>query len=253
MKIYSNQTVLEATKKRLNWIFDEFPNVVVSVSGGKDSTVVFELSYEIAKERGRLPLRVFFIDQEAEWGATIEQIQSIMYREGVDPYWMQVPMVLFNATSHQDHWLKCWDPDKRALWIHPQDPISKKENIYGTDRFEHMFKEVFRVEFGDTPTANIGGVRAQESPTRMTSLTYLPKYKWVTWGKKFYAQLGHYTFYPIYDWGYTDVWKAIYEHGWNYNKIYDLQYQYGVGLNDMKVSNVHHETAVQNLFNVQEM
>ena len=62
----------------------------------------------------------------------------------------------------------------------------------------------------------------------------------------------HYTFYPIYDWSYTDIWKAIGSNHWDYNKIYNYYYQDGVPFNQMRISNVHHETAVRALFLLQK-
>lgn len=96
-------------------------------------------------------------------------------------------------------------------------------------------------------------MRTEESPTRFVALTSHPTYKWITWGKKFSDKRKHYTFYPIYDWSYTDVWKAIFSNDWPYNRIYDLQYQHGQPVHNMRVSNIHHETAVHHLFYIQEV
>tara|TARA_R110002153_G_C13177391_1_gene484752 strand:+ start:102 stop:671 length:570 start_codon:yes stop_codon:yes gene_type:complete len=68
-----------------------------------------------------------------------------------------------------------------------------------------------------------------------------------------FGEENHYCFYPIYDWSYTDVWKAIHDKQWSYCEIYDLQYNYGVSIRNMRVSNLHHETAVQSLFYLQEI
>ena len=72
MKIYLKDTVLEAARNRAARLFDEFDNLYVAFSGGKDSTVTLNLALEEAERRGRLPLPVIFIDQEAEWQATID-------------------------------------------------------------------------------------------------------------------------------------------------------------------------------------
>ena len=99
MKIYRSENVLDAAKRRIAWLFDEFPALVVAFSGGKDSTVVLNLAIEEARRRGRLPLPVMWIDQEAEWQMTRDYVRTQMDRPEVKPMWLQIPMVLANSTS----------------------------------------------------------------------------------------------------------------------------------------------------------
>jgi len=252
-KVFLKENVFDAALVRIRWLFDEFPNVVVGVSGGKDSTVVLHLALLVAREKGRLPLRVMWLDQEAEWLSTVDTVREIMLRPEVIPMWLQFPFKLFNATSFKDHWLQCWNPNDEANWIRPKEPNSYKENRYGTDRFGELFERIFAVEFPNQKSCYIAGVRAEESPRRASGLTGGHTYGGVTWGKELNKRREHYTFYPIYDWSYTDVWKAIHDNGWPYNKVYDKMYQYGVPVNDMRVSNLHHETAVRALFILQEL
>jgi predicted phosphoadenosine phosphosulfate sulfurtransferase len=253
MKIYKAQNVLDAALERIRFLFDEFETVVVSFSGGKDSTVVLNLALQVAEEKGRLPLKVLFLDQEAEWTLVIDYIRSVMYDPRVEPWWMQIPLRLYNSTSTEENWLHCWDPAAKERWIHPQDPISKKENHYDCDRFKELFERIFAGSFAGQKTVYLAGVRCEESPSREMGLTHYPAYKWLTWGKLLSRRRGHYTMYPIYDWSLHDVWKAIHEHGWPYCGLYDAFYSYGVALRDMRVSNVHHETAVRVLFILQEI
>lgn len=128
MKIYGKDNVYDAALKRMNWLFDEFPNVIVGVSGGKDSTIVYQLALQVARERGRLPLKCLFIDQEAEWQATIDTMRLIMQNPEVEPLWYQMPIRLFNATSTTDHWLMCWDKAEEHRWMRPQEPNAITEN-----------------------------------------------------------------------------------------------------------------------------
>lgn len=250
MKVYLQDDVYVAAKKRVERIFDEFDNIIVSFSGGKDSTVVLELTLEVARERGRLPVKVLFIDQEAEWKHTIDYVREVMYRKEVDPVWIQCPIKLFNAASHDEDWLHCWDESKKDLWIHPQDPISIKENTFGTDRFHKMFAAVASKIFNKQPYANLGGVRTEESPMRFGGVTGARCYKDITWGK---VEKHGYTFYPIYDWSFDDVWIYIAKNHLNYNRIYDLMFNYGIPKTNMRVSNLHHETAYRTLFFLQEV
>lgn len=251
MRVYLPKNVLQATYDRLEWIFTEFPVVVVNVSGGKDSTVLFHLALEVARARDRLPLHVFFLDQEAEWQATIDLVREWMYHPDVKPLWFQIPFRLSNATSRNEPWLFCWDPAAETRWIHPRDPIAFTENRYGTDRFHELFGAIFRVEFPDQKVAVLNGMRVEESPARYVTLTWNPGYQWVTWSSR-QNDLDHWVFSPLYDWRTSDVWHAIAEHGWRYNRIYDLQFWYGLPVRKMRISSFHHEMSVEILFYLQE-
>jgi len=252
-RIYGDKNVLEAAKARIGWVYDNFPNVVTTTSGGKDSVINFHLALEVARAKGRLPLNVMFLDQEIEWQASIDVIRAKMEHPDVKPMWMQIPFKLFNSTSQSEHWLYCWDPAKKDRWMRPQESYSYKENVFKMDRFNPLLTEIPSVLFNRQPVAILGGVRCEESPGRTLGLTTAAAYKWVTWGKVHSHKHKVYLFYPLYDWHTSDVWKAIHDHGWQYNRIYDAYYQYGMGIKQMRISNFHHETSVQNMFVVQEM
>jgi predicted phosphoadenosine phosphosulfate sulfurtransferase len=44
MEILSEKNVFDAALEHIHYLLDVFPNIVVGMSGGKDSTVVFELT-----------------------------------------------------------------------------------------------------------------------------------------------------------------------------------------------------------------
>jgi predicted phosphoadenosine phosphosulfate sulfurtransferase len=252
MRIYLGHNVLDAALNRFRWLFDEFENLFVGFSGGKDSTVILELALQVARERGRLPLDVMFLDQEAEWNVVIDYVRRTMGRSDVRPHWLQVPFRLFNATSTTRPWLHCWDESCESQWVRTKEPNSVHRNDYGVDRFHEMFPAFTDQLFEGKKGAAISGVRCQESPARQKGLTRHKTYKHVTWGLR-YKRADQFAFYPIYDWGFSDVWKAIHDHGWDYCRLYDLMYQYGLPLGKMRVSSVCHEAALDHVQWMQEI
>ena len=127
MKIFLKESVWDVALERINRIFDEFDNnIIISTSGGKDSTVTMELALKVAEERGCLPVKMMFLDQEAEYRMTIEYMRKAMADPRVEPLWIQAPIKLFNATSMDDPWLMCWAEGDE--WMRPKEDISIKEN-----------------------------------------------------------------------------------------------------------------------------
>ena len=114
MRIYYDQTVYDAALDRIRYLYDEFENIMVCVSGGKDSTVIFNLCKIVAQEKNRLPMKVMFLDQEAEWQSVVDHIREIMTDSDVEPYWIQAPILLKNATSTGEPFLKCWEREKNG-------------------------------------------------------------------------------------------------------------------------------------------
>jgi predicted phosphoadenosine phosphosulfate sulfurtransferase len=254
MRIYKNKNVYETALDRIRFLYDDFGrNVVVSMSGGKDSTTVLELALIVAREKNLLPVNVVWLDQELEFQATADYVKSVMYRPEVKPYWFQTPFNLVNATSakNDNYFTMAWGDG--VEWVREKDPIAIKEKVVKTERFYDMFPALLEWIYPNDKACYLTGLRTEESPNRFIGLTQKAKYKFITWSKISNSKLGQYVFHPIYDWSYKDVWKAIHDHNWEYNTHYNSMYQYGVPVHKMRVSNYHHEASVHAIFYLQEI
>lgn len=255
MRFYLKHNVYEAAIQRLHRIFDEFGNVVVCTSGGKDSTVTMEMALKVAEERDRLPLKVLFVDQECEYQMVIDYMRVVREDPRVELIWLQMPLRITNSLSAEDDYMNAWHPDEE--WMREKEPGTYQVNDFGVDEWNsggnQIFEAVLKKLYPDEEACYLAGVRAEESPTRLAGLTTGQTYKEITWGKKLNVGRGHYTFYPIWDWSLSDVWKSIFDHGWSYSRIYDELYRYGIPPHRMRVSSLNHENAVHSLFFLQEV
>ena len=250
---YLPTTVFEEALNRIRFVYDNCDDVIISMSGGKDSTVVFNLALIVAKERNRLPLKVFWLDQEAEWQATEDYMSYIMHRKDVKPYWFQIPFDFTNSLSFEDNFLRVWDETKKDVWIRPQSDISIKVNPLKENRFHPLVNQLPSCcDVADKKHVGVlVGMRISESLNRRMTLAYgKAQYKGITWCKKMVNNTR--CFYPIYDFDDTDIWTAIARNKWRYNKIYDYFYRYGVKGKDMRVSALIHETAWHSIELLQE-
>lgn len=250
MKVFLDENVYEAALNRIRYLMGKF-DCFVSFSGGKDSTVTLELALIVAREMDKLPLKVMFLDQEAEYEAVIDYVREVMNRPEVDPRWYQIKFRLFNSNSMEDDWLVCWDDAKEDIWMRPKEDIAIKENTLGVDRFKDVLTQITLQDFPEN-TVCLAGVRAQESPARLFGLTGSEAVDGLTWGKRVDTKTNRYVMYPLYDWAYSDIWKAILDNGWTYCSVYDKMYRLGTSLNKMRVSSLCHEISSDSLGTLQE-
>jgi len=233
MKTYLIKNVLDAARERIAMLFDNFDHISVSVSSGKDSSVLFYLCVQEAELRER-KISAFFVDQEAEYAHSVEIIRDMMSNPVVMPYWYQVPIYMTNATSYSDYFLYAWG--KGEKWMREKDPLAIHD--IDEDYPKRFYDFITWYEKKDTSAAYLVGLRADESITRYRAVTKFPGWNGIKWG----SMNGDIkTFYPIYDWTVYDVWKFIYDYDVKYNKIYDLMFMDGYSIyKKMRISNLIH-------------
>ena len=243
--------VYEATNNRLKLIFEDFDNVLVAFSAGKDSGVMLSMAYQYAKGKGLLrKLAFYYEDYEAGYRYTDEYADRIFKELEVErKYWLCLPIsAACSVSMYEPRWIP-WDRDKRDIWVRkmPQYPYVIHEDncpypfAKGTKGFDAriQFSEWFSKTYGRT--AVLIGIRAQESLTRRAIFTSDNR-KFMHKNLCYSTTLDELTcnFYPIYDWNTEDIWIANHREKFDYNKIYDLYYQAGLTIDQMRVASPFH-------------
>ena len=259
-KKYTGQNVYDALQERLKFVFEEFENVFVSFSGGKDSGLLLNLTRDF--QRKYYPNRkigVFHQDFEAQYTVTTEYVERTFERiqDEVEPYWVCLPMATRTAlSSYQMYWYP-WDDTKKESWVRPMPKhpyvINLEHNPVTTYRYRmhqedlaKQFGRWYRMSHGDRKTVCLLGIRADESLQRYSGILnkkhgYMDK----CWISRQFKDV--WAASPIYDWSNSDMWHANYLFGYDYNKLYDLYNMAGLKPNQMRVASPFNDYAKDSL------
>ncbi len=260
-QVYIKDNVKDVAEKRISYIFNEFENIIVSISGGKDSTVLCWMALQEAHRRNRR-IGIFFLDEEVVYQSTIEQVTWLMnlYPENTVRIWFQFPFKLTNATSLIDSQLICWEPGKHEIWMRPKISYSIKnipwnrdtQTIRDKNKGFGFYDVIDNFQASKKNTAFLVGLRAIESMNRFRAVAKNPGYKDCYWCSKIHKSEGSVVFYPLYDWIFSDIWKYIYDNNIRYSRIYDYQFKKGMPQNEIRVSSLIHEKAFKSLVELPE-
>lgn len=247
MKIYNDKNVFDAAMERIEFAFDNFENLCVSYSGGKDSTVMIQLVEMIAKKKNK-KYDVLFIDMEAQYLMTIEHIKTLKNKLQYirDFYWVCLPLSLRNAVSvFEPRWI-CWEKSKKEKWVRemPEFAINEDNNIFPFFKYAMEFEEFvpefekwYSEKYNHSLCGHFVGIRSDESLNRFRTIVSMKKERfkdkpWTTRDKP----LEHtYSIYPIYDWRTEDDWIATFKYNLEYNYVYELMYKNGLGIHQQRL------------------
>lgn len=247
-KLAVDQDVWTLALERVRHTYELFDHVAVSFSGGKDSTVTLHVVLEVAAELGRLPVRVFFFDEEAIPFETIDYVRRVAGRDDVELEWYCLPVQHRNACSREHPWWWPWAPEDEARWCRPLPeeaitelagfPVEPPEaRLTMPDAAPLLFPPAL----GNC--AMFMGIRAAESLTRQRAVSRrrLDNYI-IPWTRNVWKS------YPVYDWSTRDVWTAPAQFGWDYNRSYDVMEMCGMSHHDQRCAPPYGEEPMRGLW-----
>ena len=246
---YTDENVYEALQKRLQFIFEEFDNIYVSFSGGKDSGLLLNLVLDFQeKYYPDKKIGVFHQDFEAQYSLTTEYIERTFERikDKVEPYWVCLPMATKTALSSYEMYWYPWDDTKEDSWIRSMpdkeyainlsnNPITTYKYKMFQEDLSKQFSRWYRISHGKKKTVCLLGMRAEESLHRYSGfLNTKYGYKETCWISRHFKDV--WCASPLYDWTAKDIWHANYLFDYDYNHLYDLYYMAGLTVSQMRVA-----------------
>ncbi|MBR4014281.1 MAG: phosphoadenosine phosphosulfate reductase family protein, partial [Clostridia bacterium] len=240
-KTYENQNVYEALQQRLKFIFEEFDNIFISFSGGKDSGLLLNilLDFQI-KNYPDKKIGVFHQDFEAQYTVTTEYVTITFERikNYVEPYWVCLPMATRTSVSNYEMFWYPWDDKKKELWVRPMptfpyvinlenNPITTYNYRMHQEDLSRQFARWYKISHGNKKTVCLLGIRADESLHRYSGIINKRYgYKGQCYITRQFKDV--WVASPMYDWSVSDVWHANYKFGYDYNRLYDLYFMAGL-------------------------
>lgn len=259
MKKYLDIDVYEAAQKRISYIFSEFENVLVAFSGGKDSGLLLNLCYDYAAKHDYLhKLAVYHLDYEAQYEMTTKYVDSTLKKlNNIKRFWLCLPVGADCGVSMTSGFWIPWEKSSKNIWCRQMptyDYVLNEDNIefsFSPGQRDYEVQDNFACWFAEKygNTAVMIGIRTDESLNRFRAINSDKKintYK----NKKYIVGYGDditFKCYPIYDWNVQDIWIANAKFKYAYNELYNLYYQAGLSIDQMRVANPFHSCGLDAL------
>lgn len=219
-----NIDVVHAAERRVLEVFKNHREVVMSISGGKDSICMSDIviktmqKYDISFSR----LMVVFFDEEAMYPDVIELVKKWRLKFlslGAKFLWFCMPIRHYNCCNRlaNDESFYCWEPGKEDVWCREMPSFAIRN--HAQFKIGMSYQEFSNNAFKDV--CQMIGLRANESLQRKMAIL----------NKRDVMK-----FYPIYDWKDKDVWLYIKRNDLEIPITYIYLYKCGVTRNKLRIS-----------------
>ncbi len=219
-----NISVVQAAERRVLEVFKNHREVVMSISGGKDSICMSDIVIKTMQKYGIefSRLMVLFFDEEAMYPDVIELVKQWRLKFlslGARFLWFCMPIRHYNCCNRlaNDESFYCWEPGKEEVWCRPMPQFAIRN--HAQFKVGMSYQQFSNTVFKDV--CQLIGLRSSESLQRkMAVLNKRDTMK----------------FYPIYDWKDKDVWLYIKRNNLEIPKTYLYLYKCGVTKNKLRIS-----------------
>ena len=243
----TNIPVSVMAEQRIRNVFSNGVKVYMSVSGGKDSIVLFDLVYHLA-ETGQIDkdlLTVQFIDEEAifpEVEETVIEMRQKCLMLGIEFNWYCMEFKHFNCFNalENDESFITFDRYKEDVWVRQPPKFAIRNHHLLTPRTDSYQDFLTKL---NKDGILMTGVRASESIQRRQNIA--PSVNKTVLNNS-------QAVWPIYDYKDSDIWLHILRRGLTYPKTYAHLYQVGRPRNEMRLSQLFSIDTAKILVEIQE-
>jgi predicted phosphoadenosine phosphosulfate sulfurtransferase len=169
-KGYIDKDVYTLAKERVRRAYELFDTIVVSFSGGKDSTGCLQVVLEVAQELEKTPVECIFFDEEAIPYETEDYVRRMASRDDVNMLWLCNEQKTRAAMTSDEPYMMLWGEDVKEKWVREKPPEAVSHMPMNGLVHHEMIPYYYPPEEYGT-VGMILGIRADESMSRFRSVT----------------------------------------------------------------------------------